>query len=139
MNRFASPGQVMVLWGHGCNEAVAAGFVTLFRQQGANVALVGLSGRRNIGAHGLALQPDLLLSEALALADKVDLVILPCGEGPLAALDTDPRLRSLCRRAQANGADFLISEEAVRTLLDLNIQNSHLFTFDPDPFSFLEE
>ena len=57
MNQFASSAQVLILWGHGCDEAIAAQFVTSFRQQGANVTLVGISGRRNTGAHGLTLHP----------------------------------------------------------------------------------
>lgn len=137
MNRFASPAQVLVLWGYGCNEAVAAGFVAAFRQQGTNVTVVGISGRRNMGAHGLTLQPDILLSEALVLANSVDLVVLPCAASAATVLDSDPRLRDLCQRAATNGARFIICDQAIYTLLGLDESQAHLFTFDLDPFSFL--
>ena len=137
MNRFVSSTQVLILWGHGCNEAIAAGCVATFRQQGANVTLVGLSGRRNMGAHGLTLQPDVLLSDALPLADLADLVIFPCSEVTAAALDTDPRLRDLCQRAAVNGASFILYDPAIGTLLGLDEHQTHLFNFDLDPFSLL--
>ena len=138
MNRFASPAHVLVLWGHGCHEAVAAGFVAAFRQQGTNVTVVGISGRRNIGAHGLILQPDILLSEALALADSTDLVVLPCAAGAATTLDADPRLRDLCQRAAGNGAGFIICDPAICALLELDERQTHLFNFDLNPYSFLD-
>ena len=138
MKPFVSPAQVLVLWGHGCNEATAAGFVTAFRGKGANVTLVALSGRRNMGAHGLTLQPDMPLSEALPLSNTANLVVIPCNVATMTALDTDPRLQELCRRATANGAGFIVCDEAVGTLLDLDADATHLFTFDLDPFTFLD-
>ena len=137
MNRFASPTQVMVLWGHGCNEAVASGFVAAFRQQGTNVTVVGISGRRNMGAHGLTLQPDILLSEALDLANTTDLVVIPCAAYAATALDSDPRLRDLCQRAAANGAEFVICDQEIYALLGLDESQTHLFNFDLDSFGFL--
>ena len=126
------------MWGHGCNEAVAAGFVAAFRQQGTNVTLVGISGRRNMGAHGLTLQPDLMLSEALTLADSADLVVIPCTAVIMTTLDADPRLRDLCQRAAGNGAGFILCDPAIVALLGLDESQVHLFNFDLDPFSFLD-
>jgi len=49
----------LVLWGTHCDGAAAAIFIRSLRAAGLRVWLVGISGRRIAGAHGLRLQPDL--------------------------------------------------------------------------------
>jgi len=82
---------VFVLWGEGCDEALAVAWVSRLRAEGRRVYLVGVSGRRNRGSYGVSVAPDIGLDEALALADQTALVIVPCAETVLDALRRDPR------------------------------------------------
>ena len=65
---------VLVLWAERFDEAAATIFVTVLREAGLRVKVVGLTPPPVSGAHGLALVPDLSLDQALPLA------ALACGK-----------------------------------------------------------
>lgn len=99
----------LVLWGEQCDEAAAALFVTNLRAAGLRVWVVGVSGKRLTGAHGLGLLTDLALDQALALAPTVICLILPCDGERLARLLNDPRLVTLLQVGAAQQAHFLLA------------------------------
>jgi hypothetical protein len=88
-----------VLWGDQCDEAAAALFVTGLRGAGLRVWVVGVSGKRISGAHGLRLLADLALDEALPLAPQALCVAIPCTAQTLAHFLHDPRLRAFLQHA----------------------------------------
>ena len=98
-----------VLWGEQCDEAAAALFVTNLRAAGLRVWVVGISGKRLIGAHGLGLLTDLALDQALVLAAAAICLILPCGGERLERLLNDPRLVTLLQVGAAQQAQFLLA------------------------------
>ncbi len=110
---------VFVLWGEGCDEALAVAWVSRLRAEGRRVYLVGVSGRRNRGSYGVAVMPDIGLDEALGLADQAVLVIVPCGEDALEALRRDPRYEQFLALAEKSGARLLAHPLAVEYLAAL--------------------
>lgn len=82
----------VVLWGEQCDEVAAVLFVTTLRAVGLRVWIVGISGRRNNGAHGLALVTDMALDEALLLAPQTVAVIIPGSTEQWEHFLNDPRL-----------------------------------------------
>lgn len=101
-----------VLWGEQCDEAAAALFVTNLRAAGLRVWVVGVSGKRLTGAHGLGLLTDLALDQAITLANGVICLILPCGGERLARLLNDPRLVTLLQVGAAQQAQFWLAGSA---------------------------
>src|SRR5215217_5905292 len=101
---------VFVLWGHYCEEMAATVFVTTFRAVGLQVKLVGLSGQRNAGEHGLVLIPDITLDAALALVSNASCVVIPCDFACLYRFADDPQFRQFLQRANAHQAWFVVGE-----------------------------
>jgi hypothetical protein len=99
-----------VLWGVHCDEAVAAIFVTTLRGAGLWVKVVGISGRRWTGAHGLALTPDLTLGQAQRLAAHTRCVIIPCNLAQLPGFLNDPRLGEFLACTCRAQAIFVVGE-----------------------------
>lgn len=99
---------VLVLWGERCDELVACTFVTVLRRAGLRVKLVGVSGRRNRGAYGLALTPDLPLHEALPLASHVAAVVIPCAGTRIKELLADIQVYGLLEVLASASADFVV-------------------------------
>ena len=133
---------ILVLWGEGGEEAVAAIFVAELRAAGRLVKLVGLGGKRFAGVHGLALVPDLTLGQALAHADNALYVIAPFTGAALQRFASDPRLQQLCERAQNNGAFFIHNNDhaaaaSLRGLLgdEVSLAASHCEPSNPIPTS----
>ncbi|MFZ4656082.1 MAG: hypothetical protein ACOYNY_03675 [Caldilineaceae bacterium] len=107
----------LVLWGAACDEAVAAIFVTRLRAAGLRVWVVGISGRRIAGSHGLRIQPDLLPQQALALTRQVGCVVFPCPESLLARFQNDPTVDVLLRSVAAGQAQFVVPATCTEHLL----------------------
>lgn len=107
----------LVLWGAACDEAVAAIFVTGLRAAGLRVWVVGVSGRRIAGSHGLRIQPDLLPQQALALTRPVVCVVIPCSELLLVRFQNDPSVDALLCRAAAGQAQFVVPATYTEHLL----------------------
>jgi transcriptional regulator GlxA family with amidase domain len=115
-------GLVFVLWGYYCDEAVASIFVTEFRKAGLLVKLVGISGSRTAGAHGLALTPDLMLSEAVTLAHQVGAVVFPCAAQHWRRFANDPTLSDLLHQVQTQQARLIVgADAAVEALASLDL------------------
>jgi hypothetical protein len=112
-------GYTLVLWGEQFDEAAAAIFVTTLREAGLPVKVVGLTPRRLNGAHGLALVPDLTLSQALLLADQIICVVIPQVTVNLKRLMNDPRLPELLRRAAVNQACMVVCQGAEADLAEV--------------------
>ena len=100
---------IFVLWGSNFNEAVAAIFVTELRQAGLRVKVVGLDGELPVGSHGLALSPDMPLSQALPLASRALCVIAPCDAQQWRHIQHDPRLTDFLVQVQQHGG-WLITD-----------------------------
>ncbi len=107
----------LVLWGAACDEAVAAIFVTGLRSAGLRVWVVGVSGRRVAGAHGLRIQPDLLPQQALALVKQVGCVVIPCAELLLARFQDDPSVDALLRSTAEAQAQFVVPATCTQPVL----------------------
>lgn len=112
-------GMVLVLWTTDFDEVAATTLTTAFRKSGIRVKLVGLAHGGAIGASGLTLVPDITLEQAMSLADRAAIVIIPGTEGAVCRLDNDPRIRELLNRAHANHAIFVTSAEATETVTAL--------------------
>ena len=83
---------VFVLWGTHFDEVIAVLAIIGLRQAGVRVKVVGLSGPYAKGAHGLGLQADWTLDEALAAADQAIGVVIPCTMHTFQGLMNDPRV-----------------------------------------------
>ncbi|RIK40287.1 MAG: hypothetical protein DCC55_15545 [Chloroflexi bacterium] len=107
---------VFVLWGDRCDELAACTFVTVFRRAGLRVKLVGVSGRRNKGACGLTLTPDLPLHEAFPLASHATAVVIPCEKETLRRILQDTRLAHFLEAAGAGRSHIVVQAGAVEQL-----------------------
>jgi hypothetical protein len=99
---------IFIFWLERFDETSAAIFITQLRRSGCRVKLVGIAGMQSKGEHGLALVPDLMIDQALALADRANCVVFPCSMTGLQRLQNDPRITDFLRRAERNHAQFLI-------------------------------
>jgi hypothetical protein len=106
MSRFCD--YVLVLWGERFEEAPAAIFITVLREAGLRVKVVGLTPRQICGAHGLALVPDVTLDQALTLAAHTICVVIPATPPDFRRLETDPRVVELLQQGHANRAKFVL-------------------------------
>jgi hypothetical protein len=116
----------LVLWGEQFDEAAAAIFITTLREAGLPVKVVGLTPRRLNGAHGLALVPDLTLSQALLLVDQTICVVIPRVTIGLKRLMNDPRLLELLRQAAVNQASLVVSHGAECDLANVAGVSAHI-------------
>lgn len=101
---------VLTLWGKGFDEIIAAAFAGELRRHGARVKTVGLNMQQTMGRHGLALQPDLTLDQALSLVQHTSCVIIPGTIAHLQQFGYDPRLAELLQRAAAVDTIFVVSQ-----------------------------
>lgn len=99
---------VLVLWATGFEAAMATIFATEFRRQGLGVKVIGLSQRRAVGAHGLALVPDLTLEHVHRLKAKTTHVIVPCSSASCHRLKEDPRLSEFFALDTIRPAKFIL-------------------------------
>lgn len=101
-------GTVFILWADRFDEAAAAIFVSVLREAGVRVKVVGLSAQRAVGAHGLALVPDMTLEQALPLAGRAVCVVVPADGVSTQAVGQDPRLREFLGSTATHGARFIV-------------------------------
>jgi len=99
---------VFVLWGKRFHEAEAAIFVSVLRESGLRVKVIGLTPYQLGGVHGLALVPDLTLDQALSLARQAICVVIPATLPGLKRLQNDPRVRDFFRQADHQRARFVV-------------------------------
>jgi hypothetical protein len=132
---------VFVLWGERCDELVACTFVTVLRRAAVRVKLVGVTGRRNRGAYGLTLTPDLSLREALPLASHAAAVVIPCEGGQIQPFLDELRMNTFLERMSANQA-WLVANmgvaEAPGMLQDVTLR-CMAYPNGEDLLSFVQE
>ena len=93
--------------GENFDEQMATTFVAQFREAGLRVKIVGLRHKQTSGTYGVALVPDMTLSQALPLASQVRCVVLPCHLPYLTHLENDPRIEDFFQDAGRNDAQFV--------------------------------
>ena len=99
-----------VLWGEQCDEVAAVLFITNLRAVGLRVWVVGIGGKRNNGAHGLAFVTDMALDEALPLASQTAAVIIPGRIEQWVHFLNDPRLVELLTNCVDHQAQIVMAE-----------------------------
>lgn len=99
---------IYVLWGDGFDELTAVTAVTMLRQAGYQVKLVGLRRQPIAGAYGVMLVPEIGLDEALTKAAPFCGLIVPCTDAGWQRLQLEPRVGQLLALIQANGAHLFI-------------------------------
>ena len=122
----------IVLWGASFEETVAVIFIAAFRQAGLPVQVIGLIGTQAAGAHGLALHPDLSLSDGMPLASQTLCVLIPCNATVTRRIENDPRVVTFFAEAASNGALFIVSDRdviAMTSLQSLAIPPTHILTY----------
>lgn len=112
---------VLILWTNFFDEAAATALATAFRKTGVRVRLVGLVHGGATGASGLTIVPDVTLEQAIAIADRTTVIVIPGTAGAVRRLDNDPRVRELLSRAHTNHAVFVTSVEAAHEVTALVI------------------
>jgi len=105
-----SPYYIFILWGDKFEETAVVTFATTLRDAGLHVKVVGLTGQRSTGKHGVVLYSDLALGQALALAEQAICVIVPCSATTLVRVENDPRVLDFFQRAETNGAQFVLNQ-----------------------------
>jgi hypothetical protein len=105
-----------VLWGEGCDEALAVAWVSRLRSEGRRVYLVGGNSRRVRGKYGVRLVCDTSLDQAMALVGQTVLVILPCDGDAVQAFRRDPRFEELLVQVGKGSVHFLAHSLAVEFL-----------------------
>ncbi len=121
-----------VLWGASFEETVAVIFIAALRQAGLSVQLIGLIGPQAAGTYGLALYPDMSLSDALPLASQTICILIPCDPTTARRIENDPRVCTFFEEAAMNNALFIVSDGAVITLTSLHslaIPPAHIVTY----------
>ena len=109
----------LVLWGEQCDEVVAALFITNLRAAGVRVWVVGISGKRIAGAHGLSLVADIALDQAMPLAPQTVAVIIPCLNDQWLHFLNDPRLVTFLNDCLRNQARILMAVGSLPPLSSL--------------------
>lgn len=120
---------IFVLWGNEFEEATASIFITVLREAGLRVKVVGLTRPYICGSHGLVLLPDLTLDQALPLARNAVCVIIPYTSCGIRRLKNDPRIREFCHRAYANQAKFVLGQLDGISITDLDLLPSSVSDF----------
>ena len=115
------PGQgyIFVLWADNFEEVAATVFISELREAGLRVKVIGLTGPRSRGAHGLVLVPDLTLDQALPLACQASCLVIPCLASNFKGLKNDPRLSQFFEQVRLVQARFIINETFLADLFSL--------------------
>jgi len=92
--------QAVVILAPGFEEIEAVAVIDVLRRAGIEVLAAGLGSRQVVGAHGLAVQADIVLSE---LRHPPDAVILPGGMPGSENLGASPEVAKLVKDVHAAG------------------------------------
>ncbi len=84
----------------GFEEIEALTIIDILRRAEIEVVEASLAGGVVAGAHGVGVEPDMSLDEALGR--EYDMIVLPGGMPGAANLDEDPRIRSLVKEMADN-------------------------------------
>ena len=83
---------ILVLWADGFQEATATIFVTELRRAGVRVKVIGSTRQQIKGSYGLAIAPDLTLTQAEPLLIQTTHLIIPTTLAAVQRLKNDPCL-----------------------------------------------
>ncbi|MCB0196310.1 MAG: DJ-1/PfpI family protein [Anaerolineae bacterium] len=72
--------------------------VTILREAGLRVTMVGLRSSQVTGLHGIVVKPDMSLDRLLETAVTVTTLIVPEGNGHIERLRRDPRVSTLLQK-----------------------------------------
>lgn len=100
---------IYVLWGDGFDELTAVIAITLLRQAGHHVKLVGLRRQPIAGAYGVMLVPEIGLDEALSKAATFCGLVVPCAEAGWQRLQLEPRVGQLLAAYAPSSLPLLVS------------------------------
>ncbi len=107
---------VLVIIADGFDENETIAYLSLLRQAGLCVKVVGLTSGLVDSRHGVRLMPDLTLTNLDDLADTtfISMVILPEGGQSLSRLESDPRVHRLLHRVVAQRGVIATSRDGLR-------------------------
>jgi len=97
----SDPKRVLVPLAEGFEEIEAVAIVDVLRRAEVEVVVAGLTSRRVVGAHGMALEADALLAEVDATT--FDMLVLPGGMPGTVHLLEDERVLAAVRELHARG------------------------------------
>ncbi|MCB0210858.1 MAG: hypothetical protein KDJ52_16080 [Anaerolineae bacterium] len=103
---------VFVLWADGFLEAAATIFVTELRRAGIRVKVIGISRQYSKGIYGLALTPDLTLSQATALLSQITHLIIPATSSAVQRLKNNPYVTTFFEQINRYHIPILIGDDA---------------------------
>lgn len=92
---------VYLLLADGFEEIEALAPVDVLRRAGVEIKTVGVTGKTVYGAHGIAVEADMLPAQA---SESMDMLILPGGMPGTDNLDASPDVAILLDRALSSGA-----------------------------------
>jgi 4-methyl-5(b-hydroxyethyl)-thiazole monophosphate biosynthesis len=94
-------GRVLVPIADGFEEIEAVTTIDILRRAGVEVVVAGLTAGAMTGSHGIEIQPDCTLDEALG--EEYDMIVLPGGLPGADNLEGDERVLALVRRMFEQG------------------------------------
>jgi 4-methyl-5(b-hydroxyethyl)-thiazole monophosphate biosynthesis len=92
---------VLVPLAEGCEEIEAVTVVDLLRRGGVKVVTAALGTRIVHGNHGIGIEADVTLDEALK--QSFDMLVLPGGQPGATHLGADPRIQALLKKMEKDG------------------------------------
>ncbi|MCB0192217.1 MAG: DJ-1/PfpI family protein [Anaerolineae bacterium] len=108
---------IFVLWADGFLEAAATIFVTELRRAGIRVKVIGSSRQHSKGTYGLALTPDLTLSQANALLPQITHLIIPATFSTVRRLKNDPCVTAFFEQINRYNIPVFIGDDAAEISL----------------------
>lgn len=117
-------GQTVMLLADGFDEVPTISALIALRKAGLRTKLIGLRTKPTAGAHGIALIPDLSLSQLLEMKSSISALILPGGGGHLERLRQDPRVNLILQWGVDNDVAFVTIGQGADKLLREYISHS---------------
>lgn len=113
--------RVAVLLAAGFEEADALICVQRLRESGIPVSLIGMTAGLVNSRYGIAIKPDISLTQALAVNQTFRIVLIPGGEQSTLRLLTDPRVHRVISQAATSGGLLAAMATAEKTLFQAGI------------------
>lgn len=121
--------RVLVPLAEGFEEIEAVAIVDVLRRAEVDVVVAGLSDRRVVGAHGIAMEADALMAEVDATT--FDMLVLPGGMPGTVHLLEDERVLAAVRELNARGRTTAALCAAPRVLATAGVLAGHEVTSHP--------
>ncbi|MEZ4863999.1 MAG: hypothetical protein R3C14_21955 [Caldilineaceae bacterium] len=104
---------IFVLWGEYFDEVAATIFASALRRASLCVKIVGVHGPEAAGCHGVTLQSDISLGEALTFVNQALCLVLPCSTAAVKRMELDPRIHYFFSQARKNRAKFVVYDSSI--------------------------